>query len=71
MTKNHSISCTDQENDLVDVESGLKGSAHVYCGELQPGKQMKYMAVLGLVDIEMNRNSYYRMQLLESNDLKS
>lgn len=58
------------ENDLVDVDSGLKGTAHIYCGELN-GEQMKFMVVLGLVDIEMNKNSYYRMQLLESNDCKS
>ena len=58
------------EYNLVDPESGLKETTHVYCEETN-GKQIKYMVVLGLVDIELNKNSYFRMQLLESNDSKS
>lgn len=61
---------TDREHNLVDAESGLQAESHIYCGELD-GKQFKYMVVLSLVDIQSNKNSYHRMQLLEANDLKS
>lgn len=60
----------DKGFNLVDPDSGLKETTHVYCGEFC-GRQIKFMAVLGLVDIENNKNSYHRMQLLESNDYKS
>lgn len=60
----------DNENNLVDPESGLKEIAHVYCGELN-GKRIRYMVVSALVDIQCNKNSYFRMQLLESNDSQS
>lgn len=60
-------SSDNNEQHLVDPDSGLKETAHIYCGEIN-GREMKYMVVLGLVDIEQNKNSYFRMQLLESND---
>ncbi|XP_017099086.2 poly [ADP-ribose] polymerase isoform X1 [Drosophila bipectinata] len=49
----------------VDPESGLEDIAHVYAR----GKD-NYNAVLGLTDIQRNKNSYYKLQLLEA-DKKS
>ncbi|XP_034111953.2 poly [ADP-ribose] polymerase [Drosophila nasuta] len=45
----------------VDPDSGLEDIAHVYV----KGKN-KYNIVLGLTDIQRNKNSYYKLQLLES-----
>lgn len=45
----------------VDPDSGLEDVAHVYV----KGKD-KYNVVLGLTDIQRNKNSYYKLQLLES-----
>ncbi|KAH8385055.1 hypothetical protein KR093_010826 [Drosophila rubida] len=45
----------------VDPDSGLEDVAHVYVrGE------NKYNVVLGLTDIQRNKNSYYKLQLLEA-----
>ncbi|XP_067616114.1 poly [ADP-ribose] polymerase isoform X1 [Eurosta solidaginis] len=49
----------------VDPESGLQDVAHVYLD-----RKDKYSIVLGLTDIQRNKNSYYKLQLLES-DLKN
>ncbi|KAH8380159.1 hypothetical protein KR009_009295 [Drosophila setifemur] len=49
----------------VDPDSGLEDVAHVYA----QGKD-KYNVVLGLTDIQRNKNSYYKLQLLEA-DKKS
>ncbi|XP_031638339.1 poly [ADP-ribose] polymerase-like [Contarinia nasturtii] len=56
-----------RDGPAVDPECGLDEIAHVYCCATNRG-ELEYSAVLGLVDIENNRNSYYRMQLLESNE---
>lgn len=53
----------------VDPECGLEDNAHVFCCT-SSNRKYKYSVILGLVDIENDRNSYYRMQLLESNELK-
>ncbi|KAF5305635.1 hypothetical protein FQR65_LT07716 [Abscondita terminalis] len=45
----------------VDPESGLEDCAHVYVS----GKD-KYTAVLGLTDIQKQKNSFYKLQLLEA-----
>lgn len=45
----------------VDPDSGLQNTAHIY----QNGKD-KYTAVLGLTDIQKQKNSYYNLQILES-----
>ncbi|XP_055300035.1 poly [ADP-ribose] polymerase-like [Sitodiplosis mosellana] len=50
----------------VDPESGLEDDAHVY-SEIINGKRMEFSVILGLVDIENDKNSYYRIQMLESN----
>lgn len=50
----------------VDPECGLEDEAHVY-SEIINGKRMEFSVVLSFVDIENNRNSYYRLQMLESN----
>lgn len=41
---------------------GLEDKAHV----LQEGKNELYNAVLGLVDISRGTNSFYKLQVLES-----
>ncbi|XP_053963564.1 poly [ADP-ribose] polymerase [Anastrepha ludens] len=50
-----------QDGLAVDPESGLQDIAHVYVH-----KKDKYNVVLGLTDIQRNKNSYYKLQLLES-----
>ncbi|XP_055386145.1 poly [ADP-ribose] polymerase [Condylostylus longicornis] len=45
----------------VDPDSGLQDSTHVY----KKGDNI-YNAVLGLTDIQKNKNSYYKVQVLES-----
>lgn len=48
----------------VDPDSGLEDIAHVYVH----GKD-KYNTVLGLADIQRNKNSYYKLQLLEADKM--
>lgn len=55
------------DGTAVDPECGLDENAHVYSTTMN-GKKVYYSVILGLVDIEHNKNSYYRMQLLQSND---
>ncbi|XP_069975958.1 poly [ADP-ribose] polymerase 1-like [Penaeus vannamei] len=50
----------------VDPDSGLEDKAHVYQG----GKKI-YNCVLGLVDIVRGTNSYYKLQVLESDKKNS
>ena len=47
----------------VDPDSDLVDEAHVY----SDGKDA-YTCVLGLSDVQTNKNSYYKIQLLESNN---
>lgn len=54
----------------VDPECGLEDNAHVYSQNGNNGRLVRYSVILGLVDIENDKNSYYRIQLLESNKLK-
>lgn len=51
----------------MDPESGLGENANVFSIVINR-KNLYYSVVLGFVDIEHNKNSYFRMQLLESND---
>lgn len=51
------------DGTAVDPESGLEDVAHVYC----EGKN-KFFAILCNVDIAKDKNSYYKIQLLESDD---
>lgn len=53
------------DGSAVDPDSKLADVAHVYT----EGK-LKYFAILGLVDISKNKNSYYKIQLLEADDRK-
>lgn len=55
------------DGTAVDPECGLDENAHVFSATLNDEK-VYYSVILGLVDIEHNKNSYFRMQLLESND---
>ena len=50
----------------VDPESGLDEKAHV----LKKGKDELYSVVLGAVDIKSDKNSYYKLQLLEHDHKK-
>uniref|UniRef100_A0A1B0BYD9 Poly [ADP-ribose] polymerase n=1 Tax=Glossina palpalis gambiensis TaxID=67801 RepID=A0A1B0BYD9_9MUSC len=45
----------------VDPDSGLEDVAHVYIAK----NKDKYNAVLGQTDIQRNKNSYYKLQLLQ------
>lgn len=54
---------------VVDPECGLEDNARVYC-QKQQGREIKYSVNLVLVNIEDDKNSYYRMQLLQSNEHK-
>lgn len=53
-----------KNGSAVDPESGLQDVAHVYLD-----KSYKYGVVLGLTDIQRNKNSYYKLQLLESDSM--
>lgn len=55
------------DGGVVDPECGLEENAHVYSATIN-GAKVFYSVILGLVDIECNKNSFYRMQLLASND---
>ncbi|XP_046804661.1 poly [ADP-ribose] polymerase isoform X2 [Lucilia cuprina] len=48
----------------VDPDSGLEDVAHVYVSK----NKDKYNVVLGKTDIQSNKNSYYKLQLLESDN---
>ncbi len=50
---------------VVDPDSGLEDKAHVL-----KTKNALYSVVLGIVDIQSGRNSYYKLQVLE-HDKKS
>lgn len=50
----------------VDPECGLFDNVHVYSTKVA-GKTVYYSDILAFVDIQNNKNSYYRLQLLESN----
>jgi poly [ADP-ribose] polymerase len=45
---------------VVDPDSGLEDKAHVL-----KTKDTLYSVVLGIVDIQNDKNSYYKMQILE------
>lgn len=48
----------------VDPDSGLEDVAHVYVSK----NKDKYNVVLGITDIQNNKNSFYKLQLLESDN---
>lgn len=53
------------DGTAVDPDSGLQDIAHVYCEG-----SLKYFAILNLVDIAKDKNSYYKIQLLEADNKK-
>ncbi|XP_045461901.1 poly [ADP-ribose] polymerase [Harmonia axyridis] len=55
------VKLTVKGGTAVDPDSGLEKKAHVY---QEDGD--KYTVVLGIVDIQKQRNSYYKLQLLKS-----
>lgn len=58
----NAVKVTMSGSSPVDSESGLESQAHVL-----ESKGEAYNAVLGLVDVAQGTNSYYRLQILESN----
>ncbi|RZF40692.1 hypothetical protein LSTR_LSTR007983 [Laodelphax striatellus] len=54
-----------QGGTAVDPDSGLVDEAHVY----KKGDDI-YSVVLGLTDVQRDKNSFYKLQILESNDTK-
>lgn len=58
------------DGNEVDQECGLNENAHVF-RQFVNQREIKYSVILGLVDIQNNKNSYYRMQLLESIDRRT
>lgn len=51
---------------MITLFEGLESKAHV----LQEGKNELYNVVLGLVDIVRGTNSFYKLQVLESDKSK-
>lgn len=51
------------DGTAVDPKSGLVDTFHVYVNG-----DKRYMAVLNLIDIKENKNSYYTLQVLEANN---
>lgn len=49
----------------IDADSGLADVAHVFRKE-----GVLYTSVLGLADIQTNKNSYFKLQVLQSDDLR-
>lgn len=49
----------------IDPDSGLSDVAHVYQRE-----GVLYTSVLGLTDIQKNKNSYFKIQVLQSDDFR-
>ena len=52
-----------QGGAAVDPDSGLEDKAHVYINN-----SVKYSCVLGMTDIQTSKNSFYKIQLIESNN---
>lgn len=58
------------DGNEVDPECGLNENANVFRRCINQ-REIKYSVILGRVDIQNNKNSYYRMQLLESIDRRT
>lgn len=54
-----------KDGKAIDPDSGLDDVAHVYKRE-----NVLYTSVLGLADIKKNKNSYFKLQVLQSDDLR-
>lgn len=61
------ITLIQPDGSAVDPECGLDENAFVYSADIN-GVKVFYSVILGLVNVELNKNSYYRMQLLQSID---
>ncbi|KAM7363583.1 poly-(ADP-ribose) polymerase [Cochliomyia hominivorax] len=59
-----SMTLTIKDGLAVDPDSGLEDVAHVYVSQ----NKDKFNIVLGITDIQSNKNSYYKIQLLESDN---
>jgi predicted DNA-binding WGR domain protein len=56
-----------KDGAVVDPDSGLENEAHVL---LENDSKDPYACVLGMVDISRGSNSYYKLQLIESDTFK-
>jgi poly [ADP-ribose] polymerase len=56
-----------KDGAVVDPDSGLEDDSHVL---IESDTKEPYSCVLGLVDIVRGSNSFYKIQLIESDDLK-
>lgn len=64
---NRGLNDFDMHENMVDPEWDWKdNNVRVYCTNIAATLIIKYSAILGFVDIRSNRNSYYRLQILES-----
>ncbi|XP_013111859.1 poly [ADP-ribose] polymerase [Stomoxys calcitrans] len=59
-----SVTLKIKDGSAVDPDSGLEDIAHIYTSR----NKDKYNVVLGKVDLQKNKNSYYKLQLLESDN---
>lgn len=62
MAKQKSVKLKIVDGAAVDPESGLQDTAHVY-----NDGTTKFFAILSYTDIQDDKNSYFKLQLLESN----
>lgn len=53
------------DGTVVDPDSGLDNTTHVYVDG-----NTKFFAILNFTDIQDDKNSYYKIQLLESDNNK-
>lgn len=67
MCKMFEIWIYDLDGAVIDPDSGLEDEAHVY-----KANEKLYSVALDLVDLtpHKDKNSYYKLQLLESDDDK-
>lgn len=66
MAKPKSVTLKIVDGAAVDPSSGLQDQAHVYTNNT-----LKFYAVLSYADIQENKNSYFKIQLIEANNNKS
>lgn len=50
---------------IIDSNSGLASKAHIYCDK---DDEIKYSVVLTKVELSKIKNSFYKLQLLESDE---
>lgn len=64
-SKSGTVKLKLKDGSAVDPDSGLEDRAHVY----KDGKVI-YNAALSITDIQKDKNSYYKLQILEADKMK-